>query len=75
MTLTLTRVDHLVLGEHHYLTAEDECYFLREYTARRAFDASETNQIIQNIKKPADRRGRPEWFFYARRIVVPADDD
>lgn len=63
MTLTLTRVDHLILGEHHYLTEDDECYFLREYTARRGFDASQTNQIIQNIKKTPDRRGRPEWFY------------
>jgi hypothetical protein len=68
VTLTLTRIDHLILSDHYYLGAEDECYFLREYTARRGFDASETNQIIQNIKKTPDRRGRPEWFYKVRDL-------
>lgn len=72
MSLTLTRVDSLILGDHYYLTADDECYFLREYTARGGFDASETNQIIQNIKKSPERRGRPEWFYKERDLQQAA---
>ena len=74
MILTLTRIDHLILSDHHYLTSEDECYFLREYTARRGSDVSETNQIIQNIKKAPDRRGRPEWFYKERDLQRAADE-
>ncbi len=61
--MKLTRIDELYLGDHYYLTPQDECYFLREYTARHGFDASETNQIIHNIKKTPDRRGRSEWRY------------
>lgn len=68
MRLTPTRIDPLLLGDHYYLTADDECYFLREYSARGGFDASETNQIIQNLKKTPDRRGRQEWFYKERDI-------
>jgi hypothetical protein len=74
VSLTLTRIDPLILGDHYYLTAEDECYFLREYTARGGFDASETNQIIQNLKKTPDRRGRQEWFYKERDIKRAASE-
>ncbi len=74
MTLTLTRIDPLILDEHHYLSEADECYFLREYTARRGFEASETNQIIKNIKKPPDRRGRQEWFYKERDLQRAATE-
>jgi hypothetical protein len=74
VSLTLTRVDPLILGDHYYLTADDECYFLREYTARGGFDTSETNQIIQNLKKTPDRRGRQEWFYKERDIKRAASE-
>jgi len=57
----LTKIDQLTRSDHHYLTAEDECYFLGEYTARKGFDYSDTNQLILNLKKSMDRKGRPEW--------------
>jgi hypothetical protein len=30
----LTRLDSLLLADHYYLDAEDECYFIGECTAR-----------------------------------------
>jgi predicted amidophosphoribosyltransferase len=74
VSLTLTRIDPLILGDHYYLTADDECYFLREYTARGGFAASETNQIIHNLKKPPDRRSRPEWFHKERALERAASE-
>lgn len=41
----------------------DQCYFLREYTSGRGYAHSETNRLIHNLKKPPDRRGRPEWRY------------
>jgi predicted amidophosphoribosyltransferase len=38
------------------------------------FDASETNQIIQNLKKTPDRRGRQEWFYKERDIKQAASE-
>jgi hypothetical protein len=54
-------MDDLARPDHRSLGAEDECYCLGEYTARRGYAFSETNNLIQNLKKPMERRGLPEW--------------
>ena len=54
--MTLTRIDELVRGDYFYLQPADECWFLREYTARMGFEHSETNQLIINLKKPLEDR-------------------
>jgi predicted amidophosphoribosyltransferase len=35
--------------------------FFWEYSARKGFSHSETNQLILNFKKPIDRKEKPEW--------------
>jgi predicted amidophosphoribosyltransferase len=42
--------------------------FLGEYTARKGFSFSATNQLVLNFKKSVDRRGRPEWQHKERAI-------
>jgi hypothetical protein len=69
----LTRVDSLLLPDHYYLDADDECYFIGEYTARAGFAFSATNDLIQNLKKPMDRRDRPEWKYKEWAITKAAD--
>lgn len=64
----LTRIDELTRDLYVFLGPDDECYFLREYTSNRGYTYSATNSIISNIKKPVDRRGKPEWFFKERDI-------
>jgi len=59
----LTKIDDLTRPDHSYLTADDECYFLGEYTARKGFAFSPTNNLVLNFKKKMDRRGRPEWRY------------
>ena len=59
----LTQIDELMLPDHVYLDDEDTCYFLGEYTARKGYRYSDTNQLIFNFKKPMDRRDRPEWRY------------
>lgn len=69
MPLVLTRIDELLRQQDHdALLEDDECYFLREYTARAGFAASETNGLISNLKKSMDRRGRPEWYYKGAAI-------
>ena len=68
----LTEIDPLTRPDHGYLTADDECFFLGEYTARRGFAHSDTNQLIFNLKKPMNRRGRPEWRYKQRAIRTAA---
>ena len=64
----LTKIDQLTINDHHHLSADDECYFLGEYTARKGFDYSDTNRLIINLKKSMDRRGKPEWPYKAAAI-------
>jgi predicted amidophosphoribosyltransferase len=68
----LTKIDDLTQADHAYLSSDDECYFLGEYTARRGYAFSETNQLILNFKKGMDRRGRPEWRYKAEAIRTAA---
>lgn len=68
-----TEVDELTRPDHSWLTDEDRCYFLGEYTARQGFAYSPTNNLILNFKKPLDRRDDPSggtrsWRFSARRL-------
>ncbi len=49
-----TKVDDLLRDDHYYVRAEDHCFFVREYTARKGFDFSDTNQ---RIFKPEEADG------------------
>lgn len=63
-----TAIDDLLRPLYPHLTAADQCYFLREYTAGRGYAGSETNHLILNLKKPPDRRGKSEWRYKERAI-------
>jgi hypothetical protein len=64
----LTEIDDLARPDHWYLRPEDDCYFLGEYTARKGFVFSVTNQLVLNFKKSMDKRGTPEWRYKNRAI-------
>lgn len=61
MAFKLTRIDELTRGEHYYLEQDDACYFFGEYTSRKGYSFSETNQLIANFKKPLSTKGTPQW--------------
>lgn len=66
--LKLQRIDELTRPEHSFLDEDDECLFLREYTAGAGYTYGETNNLISNLKKKMDRRGRPEWTYKEQAI-------
>jgi hypothetical protein len=68
----LTKIDALTLGDHSYLTGDDTCYFLGEYTARKGYAFSATNNLVLNFKKSLEKRGRPEWQYKDRAIFTAA---
>lgn len=49
--IRLTRIDESNIGDHVRLNANDECYFLYEYTSGKNYSYSKTNQLISNLKK------------------------
>ena len=63
-----TKIDELTLHDHYYLTEEDECYFLGQYTADEGYSYSKTNETIFNFKKKMDRSGRSEWKYKEKAI-------
>jgi hypothetical protein len=64
----LTEIDDLARPDHWYLRPEDDCYFLGEYTARKGFVFSVTNQLVLNFKKSMDKRCTPQWWYKDRAI-------
>ncbi|MEO8844184.1 MAG: hypothetical protein ABI591_13260 [Kofleriaceae bacterium] len=61
--MRLQQIDELLRPQHSFIRAEDNCYFLREYTAGAGYGHGETNNIISNLKKRLDRRDKPEWRY------------
>lgn len=67
--LKLTEVDDLVREDHSHLRAEDQCLFLREYTARVGYAFSETNRLVLNLKKAMSRRANKEEWKWKERAI------
>ena len=61
--IRLSRIDPSNWGDHAHIGPDDECYYLREYTRGQNHAYSDTNQLIFNLKKAMDRKGRPEWRY------------
>jgi hypothetical protein len=66
----LTKIDDLTFPDHYRLENTDECYFVGEYTARAGYSYSATNDLVHNLKKGMERRGRPEWRYKTWAIAT-----
>lgn len=66
--MRLTAIDDTIIGDHYHLTSDDECYFLHEYTSRRGYSFSSTNNLISNLKKSPLRSQKPEYRYKIRAI-------
>lgn len=73
MTKRILKIDALTLPDHHYLEAEDTCYYAGEYTAGEGHAYSDTNQLIHNFKKTMDKRGTPQWRYKQSAISEGAN--
>ena len=62
-------IDDSNRSAHHYLSPEDVCYFLHEYTAREGATYSPENQFIFNFKKPTLRRDMVDYPYKAQAIL------
>lgn len=72
MAKRVLKIDALTLPDHHYLDAQDICYYAGEYTAGEGHAYSETNQLILNFKKSMDKRGTAQWQYKERAILQAA---
>lgn len=63
-----TQIEGTQLEDHRYLTPEDECYCIGEYTSRGGPFYSKMNQLVMNFKKAVNHKGRPDWHHKGRAI-------
>jgi len=68
----LLKIDELTRPDHGYLRDDDECYYLREYTARGGYEISATNDLIHNLKKEITRRVYPAEYRYKALAINQA---
>lgn len=68
----LRLIGDLERPDHTFLTAEDTCWFFGEYTPRAGYAHSQTNGLINNLKKPINTRGTPQWKYKERAIATVA---
>ncbi len=59
----LLKVDKLALPDHWYLSEDDICFYIGEYTAQKGYKGSDTNQLITNFKKRMDQKGKRGWHY------------
>ena len=62
------RVDELAMPDHPYLSEDDVCYYIGEYTAKKRYSYSATNGLISNFKKEMNRKGMPQWRYKGEAI-------
>jgi hypothetical protein len=66
--IRLQLIDDSNREDHNRLTLADQCYYLFEYTSRRGFGFSQTNQLISNLKKSPRRANLPDYHYKRRAI-------
>jgi len=69
--IRLQQIDDTNRRDHYYLTPEDECYFLYEYTAAAGWQHGTTNQLIHNLKKKKGDGG----FHYKPAAIARCSQD
>ncbi|GAA6153899.1 hypothetical protein [Pseudoteredinibacter isoporae] len=64
----LTQLDASNYNDHHYLAPSDRCFYYGEYTARKGFDHSKTNQLILNLKISVEHKNTPRYHHKNRAM-------
>ncbi|TPL77571.1 hypothetical protein [Mesorhizobium sp. B2-3-15] len=60
MSVRFTKIDNLTRSQHRFLDENDDCSFIGEFTARKGYSHSETNNRIISFKmKPSIRLQAP----------------
>jgi hypothetical protein len=68
MDYRLIRIDDLTRPKHYYLTEDDRCFYVMEYTSGQDYRFSQANSLIKNFKMTLDRKDTAEWKYKGRAI-------
>ncbi len=61
------------LHSRQHIDADDRCYYFMEKESE-GYTKSSANNLMNNFKKPVDRKGKPEWIYKERAIRVFIED-
>lgn len=70
--MKLRAIDDSNRAAHYYLTADDICYYLHEFTARKGYAFSPGNQFIFNFKKSPTKKNETHYQHKVRAIETAA---
>jgi hypothetical protein len=73
LCIRLQKIDEHTRPDHFYLDKDDDCYYFFEYTARQSPPYDSTSDLIFNLKKPVDRKGKAEYRYKEREICRCGD--
>ncbi len=59
----LTKITEIQINDHYYLNESHQCFYWGEYTPYKGATYSSTNQLIMNLKKKMERRGKSDWHY------------
>lgn len=65
----LSKIDRLTVGDHCYLTEDDEVWYFGEYTPGERYLSAPANQLVRNIKRDVSYRTDPPtgaWHYKVR---------
>jgi hypothetical protein len=66
----LTTIDESNRAAHHFLDADDHCYFFGEFFSGRGYEGGATNQLILNLKiAPSKLSARPSREKYKSNAI------
>jgi hypothetical protein len=69
----LTKFDTAAREGHSFLRPKDDCHYFIEYTANRAFNYSDANNFINNLKKKPSLRSTNQWKYKLAAIRQAAE--
>ena len=66
----LTGIDESNVEPHHYLNADDPCYFFGEYYGQESYKGGPTNQLISNFKiKPSVAKANSSRAYHKAKAL------
>ena len=69
----LTRIDETSRDQHHFLTADDRCFFFGDFYAGKGYSGGSTNQLITNFKRtPSEINASPKarQFLHYKNAAI-----
>jgi hypothetical protein len=71
----LRKIDQSNISDHPFLSLDDQCYYMWEYTARAGYSFGRTNDLITNFKRSAEYKGKPPYDYYKPRAIRDLEMD